>query len=56
MLGRSVMTIEQPMAAGAAQAVTLDGNALSSGVYVYRLQVESGVETIVETGRMTVVR
>jgi hypothetical protein len=57
MLGRQVMSVPQKsMSAGASRTISLDGSRLGSGVYVYRLQVDMGTETIQETGRMTVVK
>jgi len=57
VLGRRVLqTAPEAMAAGAAQELTLDASALPSGVYFYRLSAETGSETFVESGRMTVVR
>jgi hypothetical protein len=44
------------MAAGAERSISLDGKDLSSGVYIYRLQVEMGDKTIRKTGRMNVVK
>ena len=57
VLGRRVLqTAPEAMAAGAAQELTLDASALPSGAYFYRLTAETGSETFIESGRMTVVR
>ena len=57
ILGRQVMSLpQQSMAAGATQSFSVDGSRLGSGVYLYRVIVEMGSQTIEETGRMTVVK
>jgi hypothetical protein len=55
MLGRQVLDVDEPMAAGSSRSIAIDGAALTSGVYVFQLRVESGETTHVETGRITVV-
>ena len=57
VLGRKVMTIpKQSMSAGADRSLSVDASGLSSGTYLYRLQVEMGDQTIRETDQMNVVR
>jgi hypothetical protein len=57
MLGRQVMSVPQTsMTAGVDKTLSVDGSRLSSGLYLYRLSVETASETIRETGRMTVVK
>jgi hypothetical protein len=55
VLGRQVLNVDEPMAAGSSRSIAIDGAALTSGVYVFQLRVESGETTHVETGRLTVV-
>ena len=57
VLGRKVMTVpKQSMSAGADRSLSVDASGLSSGTYLYRLQVEMGDQTLQETGQMNVVR
>ncbi len=57
VLGRNVMSIpKQSMSAGAGRSLSVDASDLSSGTYLYRLQVEMGDQTIRETGKMNVVK
>lgn len=57
ILGRQVMSLpQQSMAAGTSQTLSVNGSQLGSGVYLYRVVVEMGSQTIEETGRMTVVK
>jgi hypothetical protein len=57
VLGRKVMTVpKQSMSAGADRSLSVDASGLSSGTYLYRLQVEMGDQTIRETDQMNVVR
>ena len=57
VLGRKVMTIpKQSMSAGAGRSLSVDASGLSSGTYLYRLQVEMGDQTLQETGQMNVVK
>ena len=56
-LGRRVMqTAPSAMAAGADQAVALDGNGLAAGLYVYRLSARGESQTWTKTGQITVLR
>jgi hypothetical protein len=56
ILGRQVSEISRSMLAGSGRTLNLDGSALASGTYFYRVEAEMGGETIVRTGRMTQVR
>ena len=57
VLGRRVLqTAPESVAAGAARELTLDASALPSGAYFYRLTAEAASDTLVESGRLTVVR
>ncbi len=57
VLGRTVLrTGPQARAAGAAQGVVLDASGLPSGAYLYRLTAQTASESLVRSGRLTVVR
>jgi hypothetical protein len=57
MLGQRVMTIPaQRMAAGANQILTVDATALSSGIYIYRVQAAFGSNVNIGTGKMTLIK
>jgi hypothetical protein len=57
MLGRRVMLQpKKAMSAGEKKAIKVQGRDLSSGVYLYRLKVETNAETMVKSGRMVVVK
>ncbi len=57
MLGRQVIDI--PAAAfgpGAAQQVQIDAHDLASGMYIYQIKAEMAQSTVVQTGRMTLLK
>ncbi|MDX1545779.1 MAG: Ig-like domain-containing protein [Rhodothermales bacterium] len=57
LLGRVVLTRPaEAVAAGAGRTLRLDASALASGTYVYRVVVRTTAETLVRTGRMTLVK
>lgn len=58
MLGRRVLSVtRQSVSAGQDRSVEVDGSALSSGVYVYRLKAETdGDGAWTKSGRMVVVK
>jgi hypothetical protein len=57
VLGRRVLqTAPESMPAGAAHELALDASALPSGAYFFRLTAETATDTLVESGRLTVVR
>jgi hypothetical protein len=55
-LGQKVKTVRRQMGAGQGQSIELDGSAFGSGVYLYRVEAETGSDTFRKTGRMTVVK
>jgi len=57
MLGRRVMTVPATsIQAGAERSVEIDGAALTSGTYVYRVIAETTSDTMVKSGKMTLVK
>lgn len=57
LLGRNVMSVpSQAIQAGAARSLEIDAANLSSGTYVYRVVAESVSETMVQTGKMTLIK
>jgi hypothetical protein len=57
LLGRQVLSIErQSIEAGVGRRLTIDGAALASGVYVYRLQADLPAGTQIAAGRMTLLK
>ncbi|MEM6782474.1 MAG: 5'-nucleotidase C-terminal domain-containing protein [Bacteroidota bacterium] len=57
ILGREVVSMsQQDLAPGFGQTLRLDGRGLASGLYVYRLQANLGMESAVATGRVTLVK
>ena len=57
LLGRQVLTVPQAFfEAGAGQHVQVDGAALPSGVYLYRVTAESAGQTLVRKGRMMLLK
>ncbi|MEM9666392.1 MAG: T9SS type A sorting domain-containing protein, partial [Bacteroidota bacterium] len=57
MLGRRVMTVPvQNLAAGASRTIQINGVALASGTYLYRLVARAETQSFVETGRMTLIK
>lgn len=57
LLGRIVMTLpEQTLAAGARRTIELDGSALASGAYLYRVRAEMPSAAHVATGRMVLIK
>ncbi|MDX1546196.1 MAG: M12 family metallo-peptidase, partial [Rhodothermales bacterium] len=57
LLGRRVLEVPaQALAAGAGRSVEIDGSALASGVYLYRLIARTATGVQVATGRMTLLK
>lgn len=56
VLGRQVSQTARSMTAGSERMMTLDGSALASGTYFYRVEAELSNGTVVRTGRMTQVK
>ncbi|MEP0548208.1 MAG: DUF4397 domain-containing protein [Rhodothermales bacterium] len=57
VLGRRVLqTAPALKAAGTAQEVRIDAGSLPSGAYLYRLTAETAADTLVQSGRLTVIR
>ena len=57
IIGQRVMTIPaQRMSAGANQSIQLDASGLSSGMYIYRVTARTANNTLVNTGRMTLIK
>lgn len=57
LLGRRVaQTASERVAAGAERSLSVEAAGLASGVYLFRLTAETARGTLVETGRLTVVR
>ena len=57
LLGREVMAIPaQAMAAGTSRAILLDASSLASGMYLYQVRAEMATRTLVETGRMVLLK
>jgi len=57
MLGRRVMTVQATsVQAGAERSVEIDAAALTSGTYVYRVIAETTSDTMVKSGKMTLVK
>lgn len=57
MLGQQVMvTSDEPVTAGSRRTVTIDGTALASGTYMYRLIVETAAGTESITGKLVRLR
>ena len=57
LLGQRVMTLDEPkVQPGQTRTLQVDGSRLNSGVYFYRMTVRMEGDTVVETGRMTLVK
>ena len=57
LLGRLVMSIPtQAMSAGANRTVQINANALSSGIYLYRIMATTQANTSVKVGTMTLLK
>lgn len=57
LMGRSVMLLPaQVMKAGANQKVQVDASRLASGTYLYRVKAQTATDTLIETGRMMLVK
>ena len=57
LLGRQVLTVPRAFfEAGAGQRIQIDGAALPSGVYLYRVTAESASQTLVRKGRMMLLK
>jgi len=57
ILGRRVMTMaQQQVAAGSNRSLQLDASRLASGTYLYRIVAQTASDTMVETGRMTLIK
>lgn len=57
MLGREVMTVaSQQVKAGANRALQIDAGTLASGTYLYRIVARTEVKTLVDTGKMMLVK
>lgn len=57
MMGRRLLAVApRQMAAGEGQRIDLDGSALASGTYVYRVVARSGAHVWTEQGRMTMIK
>ena len=57
VLGRTVMVVpEQEFEAGTQRAVEVGGASLASGIYLYRVTAKMETQTVVRSGRMTLVR
>jgi len=54
-LGQQVKTLRTNLSVGD-QRIEVDGSGLSSGVYMYRIEVEMGSKTVQRSGRMTLVK
>ncbi|MEO1020971.1 MAG: T9SS type A sorting domain-containing protein [Bacteroidota bacterium] len=57
IVGQRVMTIPaQRFTAGANQNINIDASSLSSGIYLYRISARSATNTMLQTGRMTLIK
>ena len=57
LLGRNVMTLPvQQMAAGSNRTLQVDATSLASGTYLYRVIARTATDTMVKTGRMTLIK
>ena len=57
MLGREVMSVPvQAFTAGANRTIQLNASSLASGTYLYRLVARTMNETLIQTGRMTLLK
>ena len=57
MLGRSVLTLPaQQVEAGVNRSLDVNASSLASGTYLYRVRVRTLSQTLVRTGRMTLVK
>lgn len=57
LLGREAMRLSAgALTAGTSHSVLLDASALSSGVYLYQVRAETTANTLVETGRMILMK
>ena len=57
ILGREMMTVPtQTLAAGAGQTVNINADALSSGIYIYRVVARSANDMKVASGTMTLIK
>ena len=57
MLGRNVLSVPaQPMAAGQARGIRIDGSNLASGLYLYRVTARMEGAVQIQTGRMTLLK
>lgn len=57
VIGQKVLSVPaQQMNAGTNLNIQLDASSLSSGMYIYRVTANTGNESFVETGRMTLIK
>lgn len=57
LLGREVMAIPvQAMTAGTSRTILLEAGSLASGIYLYQVRAEMAARTLVETGRMVLLK
>ena len=57
LLGRSVLALPaRQLQTGAAQTIQIDAGALTSGVYFYRITASTDAKTLVDTGRMLLLK
>ncbi len=57
MLGRRVMDVpSKSIAAGADRSIDVDASTLTSGTYVYRVIAESTSDTMIKSGKMTLIK
>ena len=56
VMGRKVLTHTEATLTSGTRSMSVDAASLSSGLYFYRITAVLGAQTMVETGRMTVVK
>ena len=57
LLGREVLVVPaQPMSAGSARTVRIEAGDLASGIYLYQVRADIGTRTLIETGKMALLK